>query len=433
MKKLSKSKKFLTITCMLLTSLVLGISTYAMDAKDSLGSLGSQQIEGTVFYNVPQKNWTSMSQVNRGDILLNIHSFEIENNKIYLEGSLNYDNEVKEISIKKNLLKSKQSSTDVIAEINSKSDDQIRLVNLAIRDNVPKKKLLVNKKVSNKNNVLFLYLFDEKTNNLIMFEDSLNSINRNRLNYIRESQLKEALTDTWEFRVVNPKIVPITSLKGYKDDESRSIEVVYDLGWGQAVHSVKAKMFTQFVSELGDEAEAKSTLVILPKVTGADGSEEEGWSNITAGYSKKSVEVGYMLEDYRADNPDYITKLYYGGNWQGSRLTDLYFTLGYGPINGSIILKRNKELDKANWKNILPDGDGNYCYEVETAFDGAYLRRDDKGSDSERFECNVMVTRLGDNGMKKLNCYWTVPFYDKFNSDYLKTVILSTTHKYTAE
>lgn len=417
------------------------------------------KMTGDAFLNIPQKDWTSMDQVEKVKAKTSITTLNVSDERIVIKGSIEYNGLQKNYSFSGNLMKSNQIQNDYILEFDDTKE--FGIVHGAVRFSTPERKLILNKQHTG-STTLHLYFFDRSTKDLIMFEQPLPGTVKQQISRINYSSLGNALTDSFAHKIVKPKqknnreesekeinldavkkklkkqkinekdsSSEVSIMYGISDTDSASKTVNYDLGWGVATHSTTAYLQTHTSSSIQNQGDVNSTLTFDQWVDPADGSSREyGWSNIWLG---RTNPVGVWYEVYGLDtnSRDIISKKYYGGNWSGDDLPSLGVSVGYGPISGGFSFSKSTTINKSNFENVWTyDNNSDYPFETKVDFTDTYLYHEEYG---ERYESNISLITNGTEGTKAVDSFWDVEFYDGFNHESLGVEYLYTYLQYSSQ
>jgi len=423
----NKINKLIFLPAFLCMSLIMFFTSTFISA--AFAEVGEDSLEGTVYYNIPLSGWTSMNQVEEGKAQLFINELTTNKDKLKFKGKLIYNGEENVINVNGQLKRSKQRSSDIIIDV--ESDNALQIAHFAVRFNSPEKKLIINKEMAGKD-TLFLYLFDKKTNNLIMFECPISADILSQFKKVNVAELESSITDSWEHKVVNPKLKKIEDIdiNAVYDSDTAYKQVQYDFGWGVAKHKTTVYLSSNAPTTIWGQAYVNSTLEIEQELWQPDGTYETGWSVIQIGrYDPVTVE--YQLYSYNTANRDIISKKQYGGFWKGDSLPSLGVSVGYGFISGGISFNKQVAIDKNDFDNVWTVKDGtNFPYTTSAKFSDTYLTEEDL---DHKYECNIEVTTHGDEGKKMVRSKWDVSFYDSFGGNSLGSNTLYTYLYYLSE
>lgn len=273
----------------------------------------------------------------------------------------------------------RENSFMLISDEYNRFDDkrEFKLIHGAFHLNTSEQLPKISKNLAGKP-MLSLYFFNEKNNDLIMFEKEITDDLIQNLKDIDQEILEKTDTDFWEHRVFIPrteekKDIGISNIDGY---DSITKYAYYNTPWGMSTHKITLNLWTGMAKTVYGEGSVTSTAKVSEAyINNPNEPIQYGYSSIYA-----SPVVRYTTFSGESSQRDAIIQQSYNGNWSGKGSTSLSLSVGYGPLNLTIIEKRfNTGISKGHhWNNIPPRRDGGYS--VETVMDLSRSYVIDKGN-----------------------------------------------------
>lgn len=190
--KKNKVMILMTLTCLFLFSLLKGIS---VSAEDSV-------YNGSVYKNF-SKNATTISGESQ-KVKLNLDIFSIDsNNDVELSGKIIYDTNELDINLKGSFYKGLLNKENVLYGAVEDLTGNFEVISLSLKNKANKEDFLVQSNLLNEE-VLFCYVMNKETRDLILFELDYSKLNSNVVDYTSASELNDPLIEQWWFKILTP-------------------------------------------------------------------------------------------------------------------------------------------------------------------------------------------------------------------------------------
>lgn len=387
---------------------------------DSVAATSEQilKMNGKSFLNVPEKNWNSFDQVTEKESQLSLSSLEIDGNTINIDGTISYNDTSETLNFKPVLKRSRSIDGDYV--FSSNKEQEIQLVHGAVRFETPQKKTRINKGLKGKT-VLNLYFFDNKSRDLIMFEQPLPGYLKKQLDKTDYSKLEKASTDTWAHKIVDPTVVETYNTSALEEDTDKAEETIkYPTAWGDTIHYAEVKAHAYTSTNIDSQGKINSSLTLKQYIIpGGETEKEWGSSNIWIGRDDK-VTNKWTLYDGQTGNKDMISRMEYTGEWASGFLSSVSVGVGYGLISSGFSFKDYVEIPKTNFHNVYKVEGEKKPYYTEIEFTGTHLH-----DSNDFYDSNIDIITLGAEGEKSAQSAWSIEFYDSYNSEPISSDFLS--------
>ncbi|MGM8216866.1 hypothetical protein ACLIA0_15155 [Bacillaceae bacterium W0354] len=407
----------------------LNVSSVSATSSKEYNNSKFEQITGKVYLDIPMKNWSEKAdQVKTEDAELKIKNLNIKNRNFVLIGTVEYGGKSVKFQKSGKIYNSTQNNHDYIIDFNEGRglSKGLSLVHSAILKNAGKKQLQVNKDLEGKD-VIKLAFFEQDDKDLIIFEKLITDFDHELVNKLDELGVTEKVkTVSWAHRVVEVSDVKFTEReeetqmgilsKTAEDTHNYTVTHTYDFGWGKAYHYIDMRAWAS-MNYPDPTLFPESTLKVEKKyVYGADGSYDEGWSNITAGEYDDPVENFVEMMAYEAAAPDWISSIKWdidGHEKSFGYSGSLGFSVTKGLLSGGFAKTVNYTISKSKFKSVY-EADGYYPYRHEEAFENTKLK--DEGN---YYIIEHKINHNENTGTEDKIMFigWIVPFYEKTTNE----------------